>query len=251
MKSQALQKTSAILRRAMLFALAFVLFFAAMPLARAESASFQIGDCTDGVLRVELRLSDLGYLTGVVNGRWEQADADALAAFAEASKITIDQAASLLFSNDAQPASAASSVFATGTQQGFLVTYGTLMPWTEVAQKLTPGKSYDVTSCYSGITLHMVCVSVDSHAKMRPELDWDNATLRGFFAAASSTEKQPVVIAVDGILIAASIQQAAPSMENQPLPEYAMYFSGCLTGVNGIPDAEHEAIVHIAANRAS
>ena len=76
-------------------------------------------------------------------------------------------------------------------------------------------------------------------------------TLRGFFAAASSTEKQPVVIAVDGILIAASIQQAAPSMENQPLPEYAVYFSGCLTGVNGIPDAEHEAIVQIAANRVS
>jgi hypothetical protein len=251
MKSHVLQNTAIVLRRVTLCALAFVLLFSASRVALAQSFRFQIGDCTDDVLRVELRLSDLGYLSGVVNGRWEQADADALMAFADTNKVTIDQAASLLFSNDAEPASAVSSVFASGSQQGFLVTYGTLMPWTEVAQKLTPGISYDVTSCYSGITLHMVCVSVDSHAKMRPELDWDNATLRGFFAAASSTEKQPVVIAVDGILIAASIQQAAPSMENQPLPEYAMYFSGCLTGVNGIPDAEHEAIVRIAANQAS
>ena len=251
MKSHVLQKTAIVLRRAALCALAFVLFFSVSHVAFAQSSSFQIGECSDGVLRVELRLSDLGYLTGVVNGRWEQSDADALAAFIESNKVTIDQAAALLFSNDAQPAAAASSVFASGSQQGFLVTYGTLMPWAEVAQKLIPGKSYDVTSCYSGITLHMVLISVDSHAKMRPELDWDNATLRGFFAAASSTEKQPVVIAVDGILIAASIQQAAPSMENQPLPEYAVYFSGCLTGVNGIPDAEHEAIVQIAANRVS
>ena len=235
----------------MLIALAVLLLLSVSRSASAASFRFQIGDCSDDVMRVELRLSDLGYLSGVVNGRWEQSDADALAAFADTNQVTIDQAADLLFSVDAKPASAVSSVFASGPQQGFLVTYGTLMPWDEVQTKLEVGKSYIVTSCYSGIALHMVCISVGSHAKMQPELDWDNATLRGFFGAASSSEKQPVVITVDGILIAASVQQAAPSMENQPLPEYAMYFSGCLTGVNEIPDAEHEAIVKIAANQGS
>lgn len=249
MKSHMLQKTVTRLRRTALCALAFVLLFSVSRGALAQSFRFQIGDCTDDVLRVELRLSDLGYLSGVVNGRWEQTDADALAAFADTNDVTIYQAADLLFSVDAKPASAISSVFASGSQQGFLVTYGTLMPWEEVEKKLVPGQSYDVTSCYSGIALNMVCVSVGSHAKMRPELDWDNATLRGFFSAASSSEKQPVVITVDGILIAASIQQAAPSMEGQALPEYALFFSGCLTGVNEIPDAEHEAIVKIAANQ--
>jgi len=251
MNSRFLQKAASILRRATLFTLALVLLLSVSKNALAASIRFQLGECSDDVLRVELRLSDLGYLSGVVNGRWEQADADALAAFAEANNTTIYQAGDLLFAAEAIPASKITSVFASGAQQGFLITYGTLMPWAEVQSKLAPGKSYDVTSCYSGITLHMVCVSVGSHAKMRPELDWDNATLRGFFSAASSSEKQPVVIAVDGILIAASIQQAAPSMENQPLPEYAMYFSGSLTGVNGIPDAEHEAIVRIAANQVS
>lgn len=239
------------MRRAALLALTVVLLVSVFRSASAASMRFQIGDCSDDVLRVELRLSDLGYLSGIVNGRWEQADADALAAFADANHVTVYQTGDLLFSADASPATHISSVFASGTQQGFLVTYGTLMPWTDVQDKLVPGQSYNVTSCYSGITLHMVCVSVGSHAKMRPELDWDNATLRGFFSAASSSEKQPVVIAVDGILIASSIQQAAPSMENQPLPEYAMYFSGCLTDINQIPDAEHEAIVKIAANQGS
>ncbi len=247
MKSHFFCKTKPFLSRLLVPALVVSLLFFSSPRALAESLSFQIGECSDDVFRVEMRLSDLGYLSGVVNGRWEQVDADALAAFADANKVNVTSSSSVLFSSDALPASSVSSVFATGPQQGFLVTYGTLMPWADVKAKLEPGKSYDVTSCYSGITLHMVCVSANSHAKMRPELDWDNATLRGFFNAASSSDKQPVVIAVDGILIAASIQQAAPSMENQPLPDYALYFSGSLTGVNGIPDAEHEAIVKIAA----
>ena len=249
MKSFFCLKTTALFRRVLALTLIFVLFFTVSQRSLADGFHFLIGDSTDDVLRVEMRLSDLGYLKGVINGRWEQADADALAAFASANGVTTYTAGNLIFTNEAQPASSTgSTVFASGPQ-GFLVTFGTLMPWLDVSAKLVPGQSYDVTSCYSGIALHMVCVSVDGHAKMRPELDWDNATLRGFFSAASSSEKQPVVITIDGILVAASIQQAAPSLENQPLPEYGLYFSGSLSGVNGIPDAEHEAIVRIAANQ--
>lgn len=244
-----LQKLTTALRRVCSLALLFGLVLFLPGHAHADSVRFQLGDQSDDVFRAEMRLSDLGYLSAVVNGCWEQADADALAAFAESNSVSVYLAGDVLFTNDALAYSPVSSVFATGPQQGFLVTYGSLMPWSEVKTKLVPGQSYDVTSCYSGIALHMVCVSVDQYAKFRPELDWDNATLRGFFSAASSSEKQPVVIAVDGILIAASIQQAAPSMEDMALPEYGVYFSGSLTGVNGIPDAEHEAIVKIAANQ--
>ena len=251
MKSRIFSKTKAIFQRLLVLTLVVSLFVFAAPKSLAESLTFQLGECSDDVFRVETRLSDLGYLSAVVNGRWEQVDADALSVFMTANNATQATLASLLFSNDALAASATSSVFATGQQQGFLVTYGTLMPWSEVQTKLIPGQSYNVTSCYSGITLHMVCVSIGSHAKMRPELDWDNATLRGFFQAASSSDKQPVVITTDGILIAASIQQAAPVFSEASLPEYAMYFSGSLTGVNGIPDAEHEAIVKIAAKQGS
>ncbi len=249
MKSRFIKKTTSIFCRALALALICASLFTVTNRALAAGLHLSIGDCSDNVFRVETRLSDLGYLKTVVNGRWEQADADALTAFATANKVTVYGADNVLFENDAIPASSATStVFATGPQ-GFLVTYGTLMPWSEVKPKLEVGKSYDVTSCYSGIALHMVCVSVGEHARMRPELDWDNATLRGFFYATSSSEKQPVVITIDGILIAASIQQAAPSLAAQALPEYGLYFSGSLSDVNGIPDAEHEAIVRIAANQ--
>lgn len=251
MKPYIQRKFSLGLRRVFAIALVFVLLFSGSHRALADGFLFSIGDCSDEVFRVETRLSDLGYLHSVVNGRWESSDAEALSAFADANKVTVYGASDVLFTNDAIPASSVgSSIFATGPQ-GFLVTYGTRMPWSEVVSKLIPGQAYDVTSCYSGITLHMICVSIGSHAKMRPELDWDNATLRGFFYAASSSEKQPVVIAIDGILVAASIQQAAPSLKEQSLPEYGLYFYGSLSDINQIPDAEHEAIIHIAANQQS
>ncbi len=229
-------------------ALALALLLLFVPVSSADGGTFALGECSDDVQRTETRLADLGYYTGVVNGRWDQADEDALIAFCAANGIAPSAAAELLFSTAAIAApQSTSSVFASGAQ-GFLLAQGTFEPWEEVAAKLVPGQSYSMTNCYTGITLHMVCVSLGSHAWMRPELDWDNATLRGFFGTVSSSEKHPVVLTIDGILVAASIQQAAPSTEGEELPEYGVYFHNSLSGINGIPDAEHEAIVRIAAN---
>ena len=75
-----MKKSPRFFRRALTLALAFALSFSVTTRAYALSARFQIGDCSDDVQRVETRLSDLGYLSALVNGRWEQTDADALAA---------------------------------------------------------------------------------------------------------------------------------------------------------------------------
>ena len=231
--------------------LALVVFCSGSASALAEDALFPLGSISDDVLRVETRLSDLGYNTCVVNGRWDQADADALAAFAAANKVAAADAYDSLFSFGAIPAAQqVSSIFASGTG-GFVLAYGSLMPWEEVKALLQPGTSYNIASCYSGITLHMVCVSLGAHAKFKPELDWDNATLRGFFSSVSSAEKQPVLVTVNGVLIAASIQQAAPNTteEGDSLPVYSVYFHNALSAINGIPDVEHEAVIKIAANQ--
>ncbi len=249
MKTVTIQKVQTGLRRIFASSLAIVLLFVCAPVARAESAAPTLGDCSDDVQRVETRLSDLGYLKSVVNGHWEQADADAFSAFAAANGVAVATATELLFSNNAIAATLnGGTVFASGPQ-GFLLTFGTLVSWDEIQPKLVVGQSYDMASCYSGISLHMKCVAVGNHAKMQPELEWDNATLRGFFSSASSSEKQPVVISLDGARIAASIQQAAPVNDPAALPVYSVYFHNSSTGINGIPDAEHEAIIQIAANQ--
>ncbi len=230
---------------------ALLMFCASVPPARAEQILFPLGACSDEVLRVETRLSDLGYTTNVVNGLWEQADADALAAFSAANGVTTVSVSEALFSPQAVPAAQQTGgVFAVGAG-GFVLTYGSRMPWSEVKPLLQPGTSYNVTSCYSSITLHMVCVSTSAHAKFQPELEWDDATLRGFFTSASSSEKQPIVVTINGILVAASIQQAAPNAdaETNALPEYSVYFHGALSEINAIPDAEHETVIEIASSQ--
>lgn len=233
-------------RRALAASLSLALSFLFFPASLAEGEGFSPGDCSDDVLRAETRLSDLGYVTGVVNGVWEQSDADALSRFALVNGVDATEALTALFSPDALfPADTASSVFQSGSA-GFVLTRGSLMPWSEVASRLVVGEGYTLTSCYSGIQLHVNCVSVDGYAKMQPALDWDNATLRGFFTGASSSEKQPVTVSVDGILVAASIQ-SAPASGDGALPVYNVYFHSSVSGVNGIPDAEHESVVQLAA----
>lgn len=239
------------LRRFAGILLVLLLFCASVPAALAEQILFPLGACSDEVLRVETRLSDLGYTTKVVNGLWEQADADALAAFSAANGVTTVSVTDALFSPQALPAAQQTGgVFAVGAG-GFTLTYGSRMPWSEVKPLLQPGTSYNVTSCYSSISLHMVCVSTGAHAKFRPELEWDDATLRGFFTSASSSEKQPIVVTINGILVAASIQQAAPNTDADAntLPEYSIYFHGALSEINGIPDAEHESVIQVASSQ--
>ncbi len=210
----------------------------------ADSASFSVGDCSDDVLRAETRLSDLGYSARVVDGCWDEEDAAALAAFAAANGVGGNDAAAALFASDAVPASADAqqvSFFQSGT----VLTVGSLMPWSEVKQRLIAGQTYTVTGCYSGIQLHMTFVSAGGHAVFRPALEWDDATLRGFFYSADCSEKQPVVFSIDGILVAASIQ-AAPASESDVLPGYSVYFTGSVSDINGIADAEHDSVVSIA-----
>ena len=217
------------------------------PTAAAPQAAFTLGACSDEVLRAETRLSDLGFLSNVIDGVWRENDATAFANFA--ADLGKDEAAALplLYSKEALDFSspAASTVFASGSS-GFLLVRGSFMPWDEVKTRLKTGQTYTVTSCYSGISLHMVCVSIGTFAQFQPVLDWDNATLRGFFPQDSSSQKQPVAVTIDGIYVAASIL-SAPVQLGDELPVYDLYFHGSVSEINGIPDAEHEAVVLIAS----
>jgi hypothetical protein len=217
------------------------------PSASPAGYSPALGECSDDVLRMETRLSDLGFLPGVVDGVWRENDVQAFANFAAALGKDEPAAVVSLFSKEplSFAAAGASTVFATGNS-GFLMVRGSLMPWDEVKTRLQAGQTYTVTSCYSGISLHMVCVSVGTFAQFQPVLDWDNATLRGFFPQDSSSQKQPVAVTVDGIYVAASIL-CAPAQLGEELPVYNLYFHGSVSEINGIPDAEHEAVVLTAS----
>jgi peptidoglycan hydrolase-like protein with peptidoglycan-binding domain len=222
------------------FVILCALLFATLPVpARAEEPAFLPGDCSDDVLRAETRLSDLGYLTGIVDGLWGQNDVNALAAFYAASGTQGDGTLDSLFSAStaaAQDAFPAASLLAPGV----------LVNWDEVKEHLIIGQAYALTDCRTGIIVRVVCIKTGGYARFTPELDWDDATLRGFFSSTASSEKLPVAVLIDGVSVAASLQYASVPADGT-LASYCIYFSGSVSGVNGIPDVDHEAVVHAAA----
>ena len=113
-----------LLRRAA--ALLLALFIALPPLssARAETDSFAVGDCSDDVLRAEMRLSDMDYLHGVVDGLWSEEDAAAFESFLTDYALLPGKGTSLLLLGGDLPertvSTASSGVFASGGASGFL-----------------------------------------------------------------------------------------------------------------------------------
>lgn len=240
MKPSLLNRKSFVFPRA---PLAFVcaLALCALPVSsRADADAFSLGECSDDVLRAETRLSDLGYLTGVVDGLWEQDDADALAAFSAGGAANGD-ALSSLFSADALSGS-----FLQDSAPPVLLAPGVLVNWDEIEPRLIIGDAYALSDCRTGITVRVVCAAKSGYALFTPELDWDDATLRGFFQGESSSEKLPVAVLIDGVSVAASLQYA-PDSGTGTLTSYSVYFSGSVSGIGGIADADHEAVVLAAS----
>jgi len=216
------------------------LFLLALPaFSRADEQAFSLGDCSDDVLRAEIRLSDLGCLSGVVDGCWGQDDAEALAVFYAMSGTQEDGTLDSLFSSGAAAAQGDSPAAS-------LLAPGVLVNWDEVSSRLTIGQAYALSDCRTGITVRVVCTEKGGYARFTPELDWDDATLRGFFPSTASSEKLPVAVLIDGVSVAASLQYA-PDPGNGTLAAYSVYFSGSVSGFGGIADADHEAVVTAAA----
>lgn len=215
---------------------ALVVLLSALPAHATSDAAPALGECSDEALRIETRLFDLGYLWGMSDGVWREDDLAALTRFARERDAEIANALSLLFANASSERSQAQTV----------TLHGTRMPWDEVENMLTIGSSYTVTSCNSGIMLHMVCSSLGSHAMFYPEIPWDEATLVGFFNAYGSMETQPVTLSVNGIRIAASLQ-ASPTFHKTGMRLYHLFFFESTSEIGGLPDAAHQATIEIAA----
>lgn len=210
-----------------------------MPLAGALAApeSFSLGEMGDAVLRAQLRLYDLGYTDAGATGVWRRSDAKALAAFYEAAGPRAS-----LFSADA-PRAAFMEVEEEPVTD---VKRGGLMPWSEVKTRLKAGDSYTLTDYQTGIVIHLRFVEGEGYAGMLPAQMWDSATMSSLFGTARSIEARPVVIVIDGLLVAASLRLNPLGQAKSPL-RAQLYFAGSVSGLSGLADADHNSAMRLAA----
>lgn len=208
----------------------------------SETTPLTVGDCSDRVLRVETRLSDLGYLQFSADGVWSEADEAAFSAFCTNCEKTDADARNELFLPRAPRAVSG----ATQAAPIPVALYGSAMPWADALPLLMLGESYQITNAVSGVSIRMTLTALTGHATFAPVLDWDDATLRGMFSLPNSLEKIPVIILVGNMRVAASIS-ANGVIGNDGKYEYSLYLIGSVSDVGSLTDPEHEETARRAA----
>lgn len=224
--------------------LALLLLVSAVSSAGADASRI----ASDDLLRTQLRLRDLGFYTGSIDG----ASNENLLAALDAFKINTDalaqpDAPNPLFDKTGVQPSAAIPNTNDSLAQSPVVTGAPLL-WEAAYKKLSPNEVYTVTACYSGESFQMRYLGGTGHAHMTPVDDDAANALLLLFGALRDYGKQPVIITLDDIPAAASLQAFLHNDDAGDADTvYSLYFNGSVSDVGRLPDVDHNAIVRIAA----
>ncbi len=217
------------------------------------------------VVRVQIRLRELGYLNFKPTGSYKSMTVSAVKDFQvnyrdSGYEMQVDgrtgrQSLDLMFRLDAKRSSLSGVSIPAGPKHGSatLLKTGSLTPWSEVKTKLITGKSYKIIDCWTGSEFSLVFSGGVNHAEMEPASEQALEGFKEICGREYNYLKRPVVIDIDGQEIAASIQCwphgseqiAANGMEGH----VCLFFDGSLSDVGNLPDVEHTENVYKAAGQ--
>ncbi len=208
------------------------------------------GDKGEEVVRIQARLFDLGYYTYKPTGSYQTVTRSAVVAYQVASGLMSDgsvgqETLQALFSRNATRVPYHAEIPLTYTAQGAITQKGRAVPWNEIREKLVAGESYVIRNASTGDEIKLVFNGGENHAELSvPTLYYEkNAAVAGlakWLGTANSFYKCAVLFSLDGQWIAASLQWNGSD-------HACLYFTGSLSHVLGLPDAEHDANVKKAS----
>lgn len=218
------------------------------------------------VVRVQLRLRELGYFHYKPTGNFQSMSVEATKKFqqkqtgSDGSPIIADgtvgaQTLSIIFGRGVTRADIDVSIPFGPALSGPASRTGELADWGEVKELLSPNASFTVYDFNTGASWKMVFTGGENHAEVECASAEDTYAYREAFGAAFNFSKRPVVAEIGGRLIAASLQ-GAPHGEDKisgnEMPGHAcLFFNGSLSHVGSLPDVEHQALVYKASGRVS
>lgn len=206
--------------------------------ARAASNAFAINDMNEDVQRMQIRLSDLGYLYDVVPGRMDSASYTAYVLARQEAQLTISNAERLFADEAVFSAETAASLAA--FHPGGMILRGKSDTWDTIKPLLTEGTTYFITSCTSGVVVHMNYLGGAGHAEMIPTSSWEEATLRSLFGNLGDHSTLPVTVTVNNTRILASLQATPRAYdETAGVSSYCLYFLESTGDVGGLTDIAH------------
>lgn len=218
------------------------------------------------VVRIQIRLRELGYLNFKPTGSYRSMTVAAAKAFqvnyrdSGGYDMMVDgkigpQSLELLFRYDAKRVSLSGISIPAGPKTGAdsVVVTGNPVSWQDVKQMLKEGAPYTITDCYTGNTFSMLFCGGANHAEMEPADTEAAAAFKTICGTEFNYLKRPVVIEIDGIKIAASIQcwpHGSDTVgENDMAGHVCLFFDGSSSHVGSMPDIEHNENIKIASGQ--
>ena len=218
------------------------------------------------VVRIQIRLRELGYLNFKPTGSYRSMTVAAAKAFQVNYRdnggydIMVDgkigpQSLDYLFRFDAKRVSLSGISIPSGPKTGSdsVTVKGSPTDWSTVKDMLQTGAAYTVTDCYTGKSFSMVFVGGENHAEMEAADAESNSEFSYICGSDYNYLKRPVVIEINGSKIAASIQcyphGSDTVTDNEMQGHVCLFFSGSSSHVGNMPDVEHNENIKKASGQ--
>ena len=232
------------MKRLILFLLALLMFCSFGTVFGDEGELILQGSTGEDVVRIQMRLFDLGFYTYKPTGSYQTVTKSAVVAYQVASGIMSDgsigsESMHALFSRGAKRIDYHAEIPLTYTAQGAITQKGNATPWTTLKDKLTPDVPCRFRNAASGEEAILVFSSGEGHAEMTlpstfAERKQTVAALEKWLGSTNSFYKCAVLMELDGQWIAASMQWDGAE-------HVCVYFTGSTSHVLNFPDVEHDA----------
>ena len=220
--------------------------------AQPDFEIIKLASSGSDVLRIQLRLADLGYLCYRATGQFGKMTRDSVISFQQDNSLMSDgsigaESFAKLFENGLPRVKIAPNIPnksgppLAGTPQKL----GEEGDWsTEILPKLTAGAVLKITDFNSNATFYMKFTGGKNHAEVEAATDADNQKFLKAFGGQRNFEKRSVLVTIDGTDYAASLFGWLHGDNDR---QTCLYFSGSLSHVADLPDSEHESMVKRAA----
>ena len=248
-----------------LLAAVFTLALPCLSLAASqEKTVFADGDSGETVLRIQIRLRELGYLPYRPTGVYRAMTVEAVKAFQErcgsyGTPLAVDgrvgpESMKRLFDPNAPRVRIPDSVhMPRGPVSAQLAEKGALIAWSEIKPKLKSGAAYTAIDCNTGERFRLVFIGGENHAEMELYSAEDKQAFDTVCGEEYNFLKRPIVVEVNGERAAASMQcmpHGSGTVSTNGMDGHiCVFFSGSLSHVANVPDIEHESIIRQAAGQ--
>ncbi len=246
--------TAAVLA-AMLLALSL---FSAYAEPRTQTEIYSENSAGETVVRIQIRLRELGYLWFKPTGVYRAMTVKAVEEFqtrcvAYGERLGVDgrmgeQSMLELFAPSAPKFRIPDSVhLPRGPIADTLKVKGEVQSWNAVKQKLNVNEEYTVIDCNTGKEFKLVFTGGENHAEAELASESELEAFNYICGSEYNFLKRPVVVMFGETAVAASIQcypHGSDSVADNGMEGHVcLFFEGSLSHVGSLPDVEHNANV--------